>query len=245
MARDCKFQTLAELRGEPFERWLTLRTAETLSARTRNAYREAWVVFGDWCIESARLTANPLLKLPKATVNTDRRRQRRSLTEDELQKPLAVARTRPLADTRGALDVLPSLTTNPQLLPPVHAPIGCNPGQSVSSEVKHGQMSEELGEVHRSDEKRRNGNKKGPLTTAVISGPHSTKLSQQVAAVGFEASGRTLWLCWLHASTALLQRDLRPALRGSGFEDNGTGLGLEGQSCPTCAPEDRFAVFSS
>jgi len=96
VASDCKFQTLTDLRCEPFEKWLTLRTAETMSARTRNAYREAWVVFGNWCVESGRLTANPFLKLPKANVNTDRRRQRRALTEDELQKLLAVARTRPL-----------------------------------------------------------------------------------------------------------------------------------------------------
>jgi integrase len=96
VAADCKFQTLADLRCEPFEKWLTLRTAETMSARTRNAYRKAWVVFGNWCVESGRLTANPFLKLPKANVNADRRRQRRALTEDELQKLLAVAHTRPM-----------------------------------------------------------------------------------------------------------------------------------------------------
>jgi integrase len=96
VAADCHYRTLADLRCEPFEKWLTLRTADTMSARTRNAYREAWVVFGNWCVESGRLTTNPFLKLPKANVNADRRRQRRALTEDELQKLLAVARTRPM-----------------------------------------------------------------------------------------------------------------------------------------------------
>jgi integrase len=96
VANDCKFRTLADLRCEPFEKWLTVRAAETMSARTRNAYREAWVVFGNWCVESGRLTANPLLNLPKANVHADRRRQRRALTEDELRRLLEVARTRPL-----------------------------------------------------------------------------------------------------------------------------------------------------
>ncbi len=45
VANECKFQTLADLRCEPFEKWLTFRTAEKMS--TRNAYREAWVVFGN------------------------------------------------------------------------------------------------------------------------------------------------------------------------------------------------------
>ena len=391
VASDCRFRTLADLRCEPFERWLTARAAEKMSARTRNAYREAWVVFGNWCVESGRLaSANPFDRLPKANVNTDRRRQRRALTEEELSRLLAVAVTRPVAarltlnrgerkgqagaklsehfrtrlqregreraliwktlvltglrkaelasltvgqarlddaphlelhaadeknrkgallplradlatdlrgwvgeklaiaqadaadgglpvpdslpadtplfsvpsqlaralkadlkaagiphtddrgfvvdahalrgtfatllakggtnprivqelmrhsdprltanvyttlrmtDTRGALDVLPSLPTGPQLLPPVLAPTVFNPGQSESSEVKSGQLSGEVDGVREEDEKGRNVNEKGPLTTSVISGPRSAKVTQQVAAVGFEPTTSSL-----------------------------------------------------
>ncbi len=98
VAADCRFGTLADLRCEPFERWLVARTGEDMSARTRNGYREAWVVFGNWCVESGRLAANPFVKLPKANVKADPRRQRRALTEDELLRLLDVARTRPLTD---------------------------------------------------------------------------------------------------------------------------------------------------
>ncbi|MCU0706642.1 MAG: site-specific integrase [Fimbriiglobus sp.] len=41
-----------------------------------------------------------------------------------------------MTDTRGALDALPSLTTNPKSLPPVLAPTVCNPGQSVEMSTK-------------------------------------------------------------------------------------------------------------
>jgi hypothetical protein len=43
LATDCSFGTLSDLRREVLERWLALRTAEGMSARTRNAYRNALV----------------------------------------------------------------------------------------------------------------------------------------------------------------------------------------------------------
>jgi integrase len=98
LAADCAFGTLSDLRRETLERWLALRTAEGMSARTRNAYRNALVSFCNWCVETSRLAANPFDAVPKANEKADPRRQRRAMAEAELVKLLAVARERPLLE---------------------------------------------------------------------------------------------------------------------------------------------------
>ena len=98
LAADCAFGTLADLRREALERWLARRTAEGMSARTRNAYRNALVSFCNWCVETNRLAVNPFDAVPKANEKADPRRQRRAMTEPELVKLLAVARERPLLE---------------------------------------------------------------------------------------------------------------------------------------------------
>ncbi|QEL16419.1 site-specific integrase [Limnoglobus roseus] len=96
VANDCRFDTLASVTTSPFERWLIERETEGMSARTRNGFREAWIVFANWCIETGRMTANPPGRLPKANTRTDRRKERRALTEAELMQLLEIARTRSL-----------------------------------------------------------------------------------------------------------------------------------------------------
>ncbi len=98
LAADCHFGTLADLRREPLERWLALRTADGMSARTRNAYRNAIVSFCNWCVATNRLAVNPFDPVPKANEKADPRRQRRAMTEAELVKLLAVARERPMVE---------------------------------------------------------------------------------------------------------------------------------------------------
>src|SRR5262249_36713874 len=66
LAGDCSFGTLAGLRREALERWLATRAAEGMSARTRNAYRNALVSFCNWCVATDRLAANPFAAVPKA-----------------------------------------------------------------------------------------------------------------------------------------------------------------------------------
>jgi integrase len=98
IATDCTFRTLADLRREALERWLALRAAEGMSARTRNAYRNALVSFCNWAVETNRLAVNPFDPVPKANEKADPRRQRRAMIEPELVRLLAVARERPLLE---------------------------------------------------------------------------------------------------------------------------------------------------
>src|SRR5207302_8480977 len=52
LAADCSFSKLADLHREALERWLALRIAEGMSARARNAHRNAVVSFCNWCIDT-------------------------------------------------------------------------------------------------------------------------------------------------------------------------------------------------
>jgi hypothetical protein len=98
LAADCSFGTLSDLRREALERWLALRTAEGMSARTRNAYRNALVSFCNWAVEANWLAGNPFDPVPKANEKADPRRQRRAMTEPELVQLLTVVRERPLLE---------------------------------------------------------------------------------------------------------------------------------------------------
>jgi integrase len=98
LGTDCSFATLADLRRDGLERWLSTQAREGMSARTRNAYRNALVTFCNWCIATNRLATNPFAAVPKANERADRRRQRRAMAEEELVRLLGVARERPLLE---------------------------------------------------------------------------------------------------------------------------------------------------
>jgi len=103
---ECKFTRLSHLARPPVEAWLDQRDAEGMAARTRNAHLAAIVAFGNWCVQTHRLVANPFNRMAKANEKMDPRRKRRALTEEELVRLLDVARRRPLLDAmtirRGA-----------------------------------------------------------------------------------------------------------------------------------------------
>jgi len=98
LADECKFARLVDMSADALTRWLADKQTKKMSAGNRNEYRQELVGFGNWCVETHRLSVNPFLKVPKADANTDRRRQRRSMTEAELVQLLEVARWRPLAE---------------------------------------------------------------------------------------------------------------------------------------------------
>ncbi len=95
---ECKFARLSDIRREPMESWLVARSDEGLSARTRNGYLQAIRTFLKWCIQTNRLNSNPLSRVAKADQKSDRRKQRRAMTETEIGQLLQVALWRPLAE---------------------------------------------------------------------------------------------------------------------------------------------------
>ena len=96
--KDCEFSVLGDIHRGAMEKWMNREEAAGTGARTRNTHRSAIVGFCNWCVETDRLGANPLARLCKADENSDRRRNRRSLTEDEVARLLKAARLRPVAE---------------------------------------------------------------------------------------------------------------------------------------------------
>src|SRR5258706_908604 len=94
----CRFKTLADIKREPVERWLTGPANANRSARTRNCYLIALKSFLNWCVDTERLVANPVARVSRADEHADRRRQPRALTPDELVRLLDAARRRPLEE---------------------------------------------------------------------------------------------------------------------------------------------------
>lgn len=107
LVEECKFTRLNRMSAGPVERWLVLQQEASVSAATRNVYRESLVCFGNWCRRTGRLTHNPFADLPRADQKCDRRHHRRALTEAELLRLLKVARLRPLAEYGREVVVAP------------------------------------------------------------------------------------------------------------------------------------------
>ena len=100
---ELNLRRLSDIQAEAVERWLAQQAKAqpdktAMGARTRNSYLIALRSFCNWCVERDRLPSNSLAKLDRADERSDRRRQRRALTEAELSRLLIVARLRPLAD---------------------------------------------------------------------------------------------------------------------------------------------------
>ncbi len=97
---ECRFKRLRDLSRSAVQRWVKrqLEAESPLSARTINARLVGLTAFGNWCVETSRLTVNPLARPPKLDEKADRRRQRRALTTDELRRLMHAAQLRPLAE---------------------------------------------------------------------------------------------------------------------------------------------------
>ena len=95
---DCGFAKLADIGADPVQRWCELKSSEGMGARTRNTYTGSLRAFVRGCVADRRMASDPLATLAKADEATDKRRVRRALTEDELQRLLTIAELRPLAE---------------------------------------------------------------------------------------------------------------------------------------------------
>jgi integrase len=98
LLNDCAFRRLQDITRDAMQKWMNAAEQSGKSARTRNTYRAAIIAFCNWCVQSDRLTANPLARLSGADEHADRRKTRRALTVQELERLFTAARLRPLAE---------------------------------------------------------------------------------------------------------------------------------------------------
>ncbi|MFN9248670.1 MAG: hypothetical protein ACK6DS_16525, partial [Planctomycetota bacterium] len=106
----CHFERLQDLKPDPVCVWLDEESGKNRSPSVLNGYVEAVVAFGYWLagkringrrsntLGEKRLLQNPFAGIGRFDDKSDRRRQRRALSELELRKLLYVARWRPLAE---------------------------------------------------------------------------------------------------------------------------------------------------
>lgn len=82
---------LSDLEPNNVQRFLQGLSAAGRSARTVNHYRSDIVAFANWCVKNLRLRSNPLSAVPLLNEKEDRRRVRRALSQEELDRLLSVA----------------------------------------------------------------------------------------------------------------------------------------------------------
>ena len=92
----CGFRSIGDFDRSAVETWLNARRAGGASGRTRNIDLTRLVAFANWLKAVGRIARNPFEAIPKADESAAKKR--RSLTENELSRLLAVARRRPLED---------------------------------------------------------------------------------------------------------------------------------------------------
>jgi integrase len=82
--------------------WLEREKATGIGPRAVNVRAQSLRSFGRWLLETRRTPHNPFLGLRPQNVEADRRRVRRALTADEVDRLIAAAARRPLAEAEEA-----------------------------------------------------------------------------------------------------------------------------------------------
>jgi hypothetical protein len=70
LSAGCGFKLLRDLNRKVVAGWVEAELAgeKPLSARTLNDYMAALCAFGNWCVETGRLVANPFARWPSMAV---------------------------------------------------------------------------------------------------------------------------------------------------------------------------------
>ncbi|MBL9118330.1 MAG: site-specific integrase [Phycisphaerae bacterium] len=85
---------IADLNAEALASHMRRFLERGRSARTANFIRQIAIAFGSWLVRTGRAEANAMRTVPKRDEQIDRRRRRRALTDDELERLLNVARSK-------------------------------------------------------------------------------------------------------------------------------------------------------
>ena len=101
---ECKIDCLSGINRNIIDQWIALEIEKgARTPSTINTYVAAISGFLSWCVESKNLTENPLGNFKKLNEAVGRKKQRRSLTEDELKRLFETSRTRKYFKTKKIL----------------------------------------------------------------------------------------------------------------------------------------------
>lgn len=92
----CNFKTLSEIEKTKIESWIAgeLTKSTPNTPRTINSYVASVRSFLSWCVENKYIVSNPLKKIKKLNEEIGRKKNRRSLTEDELKRLFEIVHVR-------------------------------------------------------------------------------------------------------------------------------------------------------
>ena len=99
MFSEAGIDTLQDIDSGTLDEWIIYSrndaTKKGRSPRTINSYFDRLRAFCLWCVKTGRLTENPTEGIKDQNEEIDKRKQRRSLTPNEIDRLLIAARTRP------------------------------------------------------------------------------------------------------------------------------------------------------
>ena len=101
IASDCDFQYLKDICQPPVKEFINKKKASGLSDRTVNVYADRLRYFCNWAYNNRLLSQNPFVDFKRLDEKTNRVREARSLTPDEVEKLLDGAYRRPLEKRQG------------------------------------------------------------------------------------------------------------------------------------------------
>ena len=100
----CRFISIDDIQSQPVEDYLSKRRKEGMGKQTSNHYRQAIFQFCRWLIRGSVLTKNPVADIPKLNVQTDRRHDRRALSDKEFSRLVEAAVAGPRVESIEGID---------------------------------------------------------------------------------------------------------------------------------------------
>ena len=86
---DCKIDSLAKIRCEIVERWVADEiNSKNRAAGTINSYLSTIRCFAQYLVDTDILTVNPIKSIPELNTELDRRKHRRAMTKEEVERLL-------------------------------------------------------------------------------------------------------------------------------------------------------------
>ena len=104
---ECDFQYLKDICQPPIKKFINKKKVSGLSDRTVNVYVDRLRYFCNWAVKSSFLSNDPFAGFVRLDEKTNRVREARSLTPDEVKDLLDAAYKRPLQQKRSQGNIRP------------------------------------------------------------------------------------------------------------------------------------------
>ncbi len=98
ICKACKWRSLADISVDSFLKFRDVKLQKR-APRTKNLYQGTLQTFNRWCVKNGRMPTDLFVTTSKVKSNGDIRRQRRALTDMEVNRLLKVTESKPMRQT--------------------------------------------------------------------------------------------------------------------------------------------------